>query len=134
MGSSFAATILPSRAVRSGRIAMATTRLSIAYQEGGLAMERRRARFRNIRYTPSPELLEDRRLLAEILQPHRHARPPNPPAGQIAPGFRGEIRAEAAAWQAGAPIPLARTEVAAAVVAGEVVVIGGLLWDGSSSS
>jgi N-acetylneuraminic acid mutarotase len=93
-----------------------------------------RARFRSIRYTPSPELLEDRRLLAEILQPHRHGRPPNPPAGQIAPGFRGEIRAEAAAWQAGAPIRLARTEVAAAVVAGEIVVIGGLLQDGSSSS
>ena len=97
-------------------------------------MQRRPARFRGVRYTPCPELLEDRRLLAEILRPHLHELPPDPPAGQAAPGFRGEIRAVATAWQAGAPIPLARTEVAAAVVAGEIVVIGGFLVDGSSSS
>src|SRR5262245_48556734 len=103
MGSSFAATRQPPRAVRSGRIAAAPTRLPMAYHEGGRAMQRRPARFRSIRYTP-PELLEDRRLLGEILPPHRHGRPPNPPGGQIAPGFRGEIRAGAAAWQAGAPI------------------------------
>ena len=79
-----------------------------------------------MRYAPCPELLEDRRLLAEILPPR--------PGGQATPVFRGEIRAEATAWRAGAPIPLARTEVAAAVVSGEIVVIGGFLGDGSSSS
>jgi non-specific serine/threonine protein kinase len=36
-------------------------------------------------------------------------------------------------WRSGAPLPLPRTEVAAATVAGEIVVAGGFLADGSSS-
>src|SRR5262245_18386667 len=97
-------------------------------------MQRRPARFRGVRYTPCPELLEDRRLLAGSLRPQLLGRPPDLPTARTAPGLRGEIRAAATAWQSGAPIPLARTEVAAAVVAGEIVVIGGFLADGSSSS
>src|SRR5690349_2289897 len=84
-------------------------------------MRRRPARLQAVRYTPCPESLEDRRLLAEILRPYPHVRPPYQPAGQAASVFRGAIRAEATAWQVGAAIPLARTEVAAAVVAGEIV-------------
>lgn len=38
-----------------------------------------------------------------------------------------------AAWTAGAPLPEPRTEVAAAVLRGEIVVVGGFLNDGSSS-
>jgi hypothetical protein len=36
-------------------------------------------------------------------------------------------------WRSGAPLPLPRTEVTAATVAGEIVVAGGFLADGSSS-
>lgn len=37
-------------------------------------------------------------------------------------------------WQSGAPLPQARTEVAAAAAAGELVVMGGFLPDGSTSA
>lgn len=36
-------------------------------------------------------------------------------------------------WRAAAPVPLARTEVAAAAVGGEIAIVGGYLADGSSS-
>src|SRR4051812_20825952 len=108
-------------------------------------MQRRPARLRGVRFTPRPELLEDRRLLTGLLRSHVHARASDPPGGEAAPEIRGglpevngrnrvEAPSVASAWQAGAPIPLARTEVAAAVLAGEIIVVGGFLQDGSSTS
>ena len=41
--------------------------------------------------------------------------------------------AKAPGWETGAPLPVARSEVAATTVGGEVVVAGGFLNDGSSS-
>lgn len=43
-------------------------------------------------------------------------------------------QAQAPEWQKGAPLPDKRTEVAAAVVNGEIAVVGGFLPDGSSSN
>jgi Kelch motif/Galactose oxidase, central domain len=40
----------------------------------------------------------------------------------------------AGTWQSGPPLPVARTEVAGAVVRGEIYVVGGYLADGRSSS
>ncbi len=42
--------------------------------------------------------------------------------------------AQAPGWRLAAPMPAPRAEVAAAVVAGEIVVVGGFVEDGSSSS
>ena len=40
----------------------------------------------------------------------------------------------AGGWQAGPPLPVARTEVAAAVAEGEIVVVGGYVADGSTTA
>jgi N-acetylneuraminic acid mutarotase len=45
----------------------------------------------------------------------------------------GALLAAAAAWQAGPPLPLPRTEVAGAAVRGRIYVLGGYNADGSSS-
>src|SRR4051794_34923911 len=110
---------------------------------GSEAMPNRPARYRGLRFTPRPEPLEERRFLTGVLQPHLDARPSDLPSGEVSPGLRGglhgvterdRIESRAMAWQTGAPIPLARTEVAAGVVADEIIVVGGFLQDGSSSS
>jgi N-acetylneuraminic acid mutarotase len=44
-----------------------------------------------------------------------------------------ELLAVVAAWQTGPPLPVPRSEVAAAAVKGEVVLVGGFLADGASS-
>ncbi len=50
------------------------------------------------------------------------------PAGGLA-----EASAESGGWRRAAPLPVPRTEVAAAVVGKEIVIVGGFLRDGSSS-
>src|SRR5919206_766737 len=45
----------------------------------------------------------------------------------------GIAHAATPTWRGGAPIPLARTEVAAARLGSEIVIVGGFLADGSSS-
>jgi non-specific serine/threonine protein kinase len=52
------------------------------------------------------------------------------PSPLAASGGRETTRAD---WQQHAPLPLARTEVAAAAAGGEVVVVGGFLMGGSTS-
>ena len=47
--------------------------------------------------------------------------------------FVAALAAGGASWQQAAPVPVARSEVAAAVLGGEIVVLGGFLADGSSS-
>ena len=49
------------------------------------------------------------------------------------PTFSILVLAAALGWLGGAPMPEARTEVAAAVVRGEIVVVGGLTADGTPS-
>ena len=44
------------------------------------------------------------------------------------------VRAGSAAWSTGAPVPLARSEVAAALVGREIAVVGGFLENGTSST
>lgn len=82
---------------------------------------------RVVRSTPCIDPLEDRSLAAAL--GHLDAPTPSPPVpADVALAQAPSTRA---AWKSAAPLPLARTEVAAATVRGEILVIGGIAEDGT---
>jgi hypothetical protein len=53
---------------------------------------------------------------------------------KLAPALVAVVAAAAGGWRSEPPLPLARTEVAAAVSGDEIIVAGGYLADGSTTA